>query len=437
MITIIVIFGLLIFLAIAGIPVAFAFLAASAVGLFVALGDLDAALSVLQQTAFGGVKTYTFVVLPLFTIMGLVIGHCGAAKDLFNIVNRRLSGVPGRLAVATVGGNAIFAAVTGVGIASAAAFSHIAYPAMRSFNYQRSFALGAIAGSSVLGLLIPPSVFMIVWALLTEQSIGKLFIAGVIPGLLLALLYAVYAITAAAVRPDWAPRVDSEDAPNDDDSAVRRSELIGGAGVIVLIFVVIGGIWMGIFTPTEASAFGVVGAVILGVLKGMRYAELSNAFLEAGKTVAPILMLIIGAKAYSRLLALEGIPIMVQDGLEATGLGPIGILWLMVVVWIVLGMMIDSVSIMLLTVPIFWPIAQALGFDPIVFALVGILVIEAGVLTPPFGLAAFVVKAAVPDPEVTIRDVFAGSFPYCLMILLVAWLVFMIPGLATWLPSLM
>ena len=420
----------LLVLVVVGVPIVFAFAASAALGLYFALGGLDPMINLLQQSALSGIKEYNFIVIPCFTVMGMLIAHCGAASDLFNVVNRGLRGVPGRLAVATVGGNAVFAAVTGVGVAAAAAFSHVAYPAMREARYSRSFATGCIAGSSVLGLLIPPSVFMIVWAILTEQSVGKLFAAGVFPGLLLALLYAVYCMVYAKLRPSAAPEMAS-----DQQVRLTRVQIGGSLGVGVLIAVTLGGIWFGYFTPTEGSAVGLVGSAILAWAKGMRGRGVFNAFVEAGRTVTPIMLLLLTATIYSKLIALNGIPQEVQALLESMGLGTGGTLLFMVAVWFVLGAMIDSISIMLLTVPIFWPVAQALGIDPIMFALIGILVIEAGVLTPPFGIGVFVVKAAIPDRNIKVSEIFMGSVPYWVLILFLAWLIYVWPPLATWLPS--
>lgn len=415
-----------------GVPVAFGFAAAAAFGLYYSLGGLEPTINLLQQGALSGIKDYNLTVIPFFTIMGMWIAHCGAAKDLYSIVNRGLTGVPGRLAVASVGGNAIFAAVTGVGVAAAAAFSHVAYPVMRQSNYARSYAAGCIAGSSVLGLLIPPSVFMIVWAILTEQSVGKLFAAGVFPGILLATMYALYCGIYAKLRPQDVP--DTKDLKFDP---LTRNEIIGAVGVGILIMVTLGGIWLGYFTPTEGAAVGLFGAAILARVKGMTWRGMFNAMIESGRTVTPILLLMLTATIYSKLIALNGVPQEVQATLEGMGLGPAGTLLFMCIVWFVLGMMIDSISIMLLTVPIFWPVAQAMGFDPISFALIGILVIEAGVLTPPFGLSVFVVKAAVPDPKITVKEIFIGAAPYWIMILIVALVVHYIPEIATWLPNRM
>ncbi|MGN1055956.1 MAG: TRAP transporter large permease [Comamonas sp.] len=421
----------LVVLVMAGVPVIFAFAGSSLFGLYIALEGVWPAMDLVGQTALSGIKEYNFVVIPCFTVMGMLIAHSGAASDLFNVVNRRLHGVPGRLAVATVGGNAVFAAVTGVGVAAAAAFSHVAYPAMRDNHYSRSFATGCIAGSSVLGLLIPPSVFMIVWAILTEQSVGKLFAAGVIPGFLLAAMYAVYCMAFAKLRPKAAPESEGAVVPAD------RQQSLGALYVGLLILVTLGGIWFGFFTPTEGSAVGMIGALLVAWAKGMRWRGIAEAFMESGRTVTPIMLLLLTATMFSKLVALNGLPQEVQSLLQIWGLGPVGTMLFIVAVWFIMGCMIDSISIMLLTVPIFWPIAMSMGFDPIAFALIGILVIEAGVLTPPFGMSVFVVKAAVPDRNLTVREIFVGVTPYWLMILFLAWLIYVWPVLATWLPSRM
>jgi tripartite ATP-independent transporter DctM subunit len=431
------ILGLLATLSLLGVHVAFGFAIAAAIGLYYSLAGWEPMLSLLQQTALSGLRDYNLTVIPLFTAMGMLIAHCGAAADLFNVTNRKLAGIPARLAVATIAGNAIFAAVTGVGVAAAAAFSHVAYPVMRKLNYSRSFATGCIAGSSVLGLLIPPSVLMVIWAVLTEQSVGKLFAAGVVPGILLASLYAIYCMIHAKLDPSIAPEgVEAEVASQVPETTLaKRQEITGWLGVTILILITLGSIWLGFATPTEGAAVGMLGSVVLARLKGMKWAHQFRCIQDSGKTVTPIMLLILCAIMYTKLLALEGVPDTVKSVLESMGLGPSGTFMFMVVVWLVLGCLIDSISIMLLTVPIFYPIALSLGFEPIPFALVGILVIEAGVLTPPFGLGVFVVKAAVPDPELKLSEIFRGVTPYWILILVVAALVYSFPQLALWLPS--
>jgi C4-dicarboxylate transporter DctM subunit len=427
--------GLLIGLILLGVHIGIAFAFCSALGVFLILGSVEAALAILGNTAYEAVRKDVFAVIPLFVLMGDIIARSGAASDLYRICDRVLKRVPGRLAIATIAGNTIFAAVTGVSIAAAAAFSRIAYPEMKKAGYKQSFALGAVAGSACLGMLIPPSVLLIVWAILTEMSVGALFVAGVFPGLMLALLFAIYVIVSASRNPEIAPSIDQIVEPL--TAKEIRSESVGGIGILFLVMLVIGGIWFGLFTPTEAAGFGAIGALLIGIVKGMRGKEILAAIFQAGKTTAPIMFLLITASMYSRLLAIGGAINYIKALFLGLGVDPFLIIGLMVVIWILLGMLIDSVSIILLTVPIFAPIAMALGIDPLAFAIFGILVIEAGLLTPPFGLLVYTVKGAVPDPTATLGMIFLGSFPYFLLILVAAFIVLLVPELANALPNYM
>jgi len=407
--------GLLIGLILLGVHIGVAFAVCSALGVWLMLGSWEPALSILGNTAYEAVRKDVFAVIPLFVLMGDFIARSGAASDLYRICDRVLKRLPGRLAIATIAGNTVFAAVTGVSIAAAAAFSRIAYPEMKKHGYKQSFALGAVAGSACLGMLIPPSVLLIVWAILTEMSVGALFVAGVLPGIVLATLFTIYVVVSAKRNPDIAPSI--EQSNEGLTKAEIRSESIGGIGILFLIALVIGGIWFGLFTPTEAAGFGAIGALLVGLAKGMRGKEIMAAIFQAGKTTAPIMFLLITASMYSRLLAMGGAVNYIKTLFLGLGVDPYMIIGLMVLIWIVLGMLIDSVSIILLTVPIFAPIALALGIDPLAFAIFGILVIEAGLLTPPFGLLVYTVKGAVPDPSATLGKIFLGSFPYFLLIL--------------------
>ena len=427
--------ALLIGLILLGVHIGVSLALCSALGVWLMLGSMEAALAILGNTAYEAVRKDVFAVIPLFVLMGDFISRSGAAADLYRICDRGLKHLPGRLAIATIAGNTVFAAVTGVSIAAAAAFSRIAYPEMRKLGYKQTFALGAVAGSACLGMLIPPSVLLIVWAILTEMSVGALFIAGILPGILLALLFAGYVIIAAIRNPEIAPYTDQNLVEMTPEEV--RSELIGGFGILFLIMLVIGGIWSGMFTPTEAAGFGALGALGIGVIKGMRGAQIIEAIFQAGKTTAPIMFLLITAQMYSRLLAIGGAVNFIKGLFLGMGVDPFMVIALMVIIWIVLGMLIDSVSIILLTVPIFAPIAAVLGYDPIAFAIFGILIIEAGLLTPPFGLLVYTVKGAVPDPTATLAKIFIGATPYFLLILLAAFIVLLQPWLATWLPELM
>ncbi len=418
-----------------GVHIGVALGLASVIGVYLSYGDMTIALSILGSTAYDAIRSQALAVIPLFMLMGEVISRSGAAKDLYLVCDRALQKLPGRLAAATVVGNAAFAAVSGVSIAAAATFSRIAYPEMRSAGYDKSYALGVVTGCACLGMLIPPSVLLIVWAILTEGSVGALFIAGVVPGLLLGLTFVVYCVVVAVRDPSVAPAIErpaGETRPNE-----RRAELISGLGILALVLIVLGGIWLGVFTPTEAAGFGVLGSLVVGWVKGMRRKEFTEAIFNAGRSTAPIMFLLIAGSMYSRLLAVSGGINMIQDLFLGTGLSVIGMILIMTVIWLLLGALIDSISIILLTVPIFVPIAINAGFNEVAFAIYGILITEAGLLTPPMGLLVFTVKAAVPDSSVTLGDIFRGSIPYWIMMLGVAGLLLLIPGLATWLPGLM
>ena len=461
-----------------GVHIAIALGMASALGIFLVTGgSFNVVLAMLGSTAYEALRAYEFAVIPLFMLMGEFVSRSGAVTDVYRAIHRGLQRLPGRLAVATLLGNAIFSFVTGVSIASAAAFSRIAYPEMKRFGYHRGFALGAVAGSSCLGMLIPPSVLMIVWGLLTERSIGQIFLAGVLPGLLLVSLFVCYVLVSAVVRPalvgggkeaaagaspddaahltddaahqtvDAAPRAGDtaqqtvDAAPRAGESAhpaSRRQTWTSGLGILSVVVAVLGGIWFGVFTPTEGAGAGAFIGLMLAIAKGMRLRGAIDAILSVGRTSAPILLLLVSAALYSRTLAMTGVSSGIQGAFLGTDLLPWMLLALMIGIWFILGMVIDSISIMLLTLTIFEPIAVSLGYDPIAFAIIGILAIEAGLLTPPFGLLVYTVKAAIRDEDenISIMEIFRSSTPYWIIMLggLIAIVNF--PQIATYLPSL-
>lgn len=440
--------AVLLVLILGGVHIVVALGISSLLGIYLVTGRFDLVLSMLSSTAFEALHEYVFAVLPLFVLMGEFISKSGCARDVYIGTNRLLVGLPGRLALATVLGNVIFAFVTGSSIAAAAAFSRISYPQMLHHNYDKRFALGLVAGSACLGMLIPPSILMIVWGVITEQSIGALFIAGVLPGFLLASLFCIYILTLSRFRPEFVgdalgARDQGAAAGNStrkrdvaDAREPSRAEIATSSiGLGLLITAVLGGIWLGFFTPTEAAGIGALMAFILALLKGMRLKGLVEAVMESGRILAPLLLLIIMALLYSRLLALSGVVGAVQDNVLGSGLPPWLIIAFIIALWLLLGMFIDSVSIMLLTVPVVAPLAAKLGYNPVGFALVGILAIECGLLTPPFGLIVYAVKTSVSDDSVSLGQVFAGSTPFAVMLLIVTILVAIFPPIATWLPS--
>lgn len=434
---------LLFALVLLGVHVAIALGMTSVVGIFLVTGKWRIVEATLASTAAEAMRDFTFAVIPLFMLMGEFIGRSGAITDIYQAINRGIKSLPGRLAVATVIGNTIFSFVTGVSIASAAAFSRIAYPEMKSHGYHKGFALGAIAGSSCLGMLIPPSVLMIVWGILTEQSIGQLFLAGILPGILLASLYLLYIVGTAILRPELVGEADrTRKEPETElaattDIASSGQVLFSVFGMVFIISGVLGGIWFGLFTPTEGAGAGAALALLFAVAKGMRKKQLLEAIFSVGKTAAPILILLLAAALYSRTLAMTGVTTAIQDFFLGSGLSPLVILAMIVLVWFLLGMVIDSISIMLLTVPIFEPLATALGFDRISFAVIGILAIEAGLLTPPFGLLVYTVKAAIQDTSVSVSQIFKSSVPYWIIMLVGIVSIVLFPQIANFLPELL
>jgi tripartite ATP-independent transporter DctM subunit len=431
-----------------GVHIAIALGITSALGIWLVTGAdwyaFGTVQTMLAATAYEAIRAYVFAVIPLFMLMGEFIGKSGTVTDVYRGINRLLRKIPGRLAIATVVGNALFSFVTGVSIASAAAFSRIAYPEMKRFGYHRGFALGSIAGSSCLGMLIPPSVLMIVWGILTEQSIGQLFAAGIFPGLLLAFLFIVYIFVFALLRPA-AVGIKSgieKTAGNfvsDDEEVSTLQFLVSLVGIILVIVAVLGGIWFGIFTPTEGAGAGALIGLALGIIKGMRLREIINSILSVGRTSAPILLLLVTAALYSRTLAMTGLANAIESVFLGSGMAPWMIVGVMVLIWFALGMIIDSISIMLLTAAIFAPIAVQIGYDPIAFAIIGIIAIEAGLLTPPFGLLVYTVKAAISSEgeDVPVLEIFKSSTPYWIIMLVGMVLIINFPGIATYLPRLL
>lgn len=455
-----IIITLLIGLVLVGVHVAIALGITSAIGIYLVTGKLRIVEATLASTSAEALRDFTFAVIPLFMLMGEFIGRSGAITDIYIAINKGLKRIPARLGIATVLGNTVFSFVTGVSIASAAAFSRIAYPEMKAHGFVPSFALGAIAGSSCLGMLIPPSVLMIVWGILTEQSIGRLFLAGVLPGILLAVMFILYIVMVALLRPEivgeaakdakkvqTAQRAQSAeiiepgqlDAPLDSTQVeLPPAQLFSSLlGVGFIISSVLGGIWMGVFTPTEGAGAGAALALLLAISKGLRWDGFVSAIYSVGKTAAPILILLLCAALYSRTLAMTGVTTAIRSFFEDSGLGPYTVLLIILFIWFILGMIIDSISIMLLTVPIVEPVALAFGFDQLSFAIVGIIAIEAGLLTPPFGLLVYTVKAAIQDEDVGVQQIFWASIPYWLIMLAVVTLIVMFPAISNYLPDVM
>lgn len=422
--------GLMLILIYSGMHVAIGLSLLSFIGVWMLRGSFDLAGNMMVLAFKDSISSYIFGVVPLFVLMGLVVSVAGIGRDCFDVAQQGFRRIAGGLGIATVAANAIFAAITGISIASAAVFTKVAVPEMRRHGYTPHFAVGVVAGSSVLGMLIPPSLLFILYGILTEQSVGALFIAGVIPGILLSLAYIGGILFMARTMPGFI----GGQAPTDDIPLMGWGEIASKLlPIAALIALVLGGIYGGIFTPTEAGAAGAAGALVIAVLKRrLNWRSFWQVLVQTGHTTASICFLIIGASLYSRMLALSGMPSWLGELVLGAGFGADGIVLLMILIMILLGTVLDSSSILLLVLPIAVPILTGLNVDLIWLGVLAILAVEIGLLTPPFGIAVFVIKATLgPDSDITLGQIFKGAFPFALMMAAVMLLVFMLPVLAT------
>ncbi|MBI2203045.1 MAG: TRAP transporter large permease [Candidatus Rokubacteria bacterium] len=424
--------GLLLGTILLGIHVGVALAVLSFAGVWWVKGSFSIALKLLGIAAFGAVSDYVFGVLPLFVLMGLASALSGATADLYNAANVLMPRVRGRLAIATVQANAVFAAITGVSVASAAIFSKVALPEMLRLGYDKRFALGTVGGSSVLGMLIPPSVLFIIYGILAEQSIGKLFIAGIVPGLVLTAVY----VAGISLMVRRNPRLVGGERAVRLANGERWRALGKVWPTATLIALVLGGIYGGLFTPTEAGAVGACGALVLAWLKRrLTWGGLWDTLLETGHATAAIFFLLIAASMYSRMLTLTGLPSRFGELVTGLDLPAHAVIGLFVVIFLVLGTILDSTSIMLVSIPLMLPVVRALGFDVMWFGVVSVVAVEIGLLTPPFGMVVFAMKAVLGDGA-SLEEIFQGTTPFMAMMLFVLGLLILFPSLSTWLPWL-
>ncbi|MFD1193881.1 TRAP transporter large permease [Seohaeicola saemankumensis] len=410
----------------AGLFVPIALMLCSFLGVWAIKGTPLLASKLMALAANDAISSYFFGVVPLFVLMGFIVAEAGLGRDAFDVANAMFRRLRGGLGVGTVGANAIFAAITGISIASAAVFTKIAVPQMIRHGYAPRFAVGVVAGSSVLGMMIPPSLLLILYGILTEQSIGDLFIAGIGPGLLLAVFFAGGIILMAIFTPGFVGR--PEGAPA---ALPPRALLAKGLPIATLIALVLGGIYGGIFTPVEAGAVGSIGALLIGLaLRRLTWAGLWRVLVETGLVTATVCFLIIAAQMYSRMLALSGVPAGLGAWAAGADLGFWGLMILYVLIVIALGMILDSSSIMLILVPLMLPVVVPMGVDLVWFGIVTVLAVEIGLLTPPFGISVYVIKATLDDPAITLADIFKGAAPFALIMLAVLALVIVFPMIA-------
>lgn len=420
-------------LVLAGVHIGVSLALLSVLGIWAITGKGAVAVSLLNTTAYSSVMDYIFAVIPLFVLMGILANLSGATRDLFSSAQVLFGRIRGGLGIATVIANAVFAAITGVSVASAAVFSKLAIPEMMRLRYDRKFAYGIVAGSAILGMLIPPSILMIVYGVLTEQSIGKLFAAGIGPGVVVSIILSAGIWLRVRLNPAIAPMTDA--------GTITRADMLRAAvkpwAVVLLILLVLGGLYGGLFTPTEAGAVGAAGALVLAlVARQVNRASAREVLMDVGRSTASIFLLLIAAQMYSRMLTISGLASALSEwaaGLKVPGMV---IVLAFVLVFLLLGMIIDSVSILLLTIPIMYPVVIKLGYDPIWFGMVSIVAIEIGLLTPPFGMVPFAMQASL-GRSASLEEIFAGSFPFTLLLGVALGCVIAIPPLSTWLPSVL
>lgn len=414
-----------------GLPIAISMLLVSFAGVAMIRNDV-VATRMIGAVANDSLREYLFAVVPLFVLMGLLVTVSGVGKDTFDVFERLLKRVTAGLGIATVFANAIFASITGISIASATVFSRVAVPEMTRHGYTRKFATGVVAGSSVLGMMIPPSLLMIVYAVLAEESVGRMFLAGVGPGLLLSGLFTLTILILAKTRKDFVFETTNDTAAYDDLSIAA---MIGKAVPIVsLMFLVLGGLYGGFFNPTEAGAAGAFGALVIALLrKSLDRRTFWRLLVETGQITVSVLLLIMAATFFSRMLALSGVPRELAEFLLSGPIGPYGFLLVYLAIIIVLGCLIDSISIMLIMLPIALPVASAAGFDLIWFGVLTVVAVEMGLLTPPFGLSVYTIKSALMDSDLRIGEIFSGAFPFVIAMLVSLVILIAFPSIATWL----
>ena len=413
-----------------GMPIAFALMLVGFAGVSY-LASIEAALPIAARTVYEVSAYYPYTVIPLFIVMGGFAGSSGMTKDLYSTFDKWFRKLPGGLGIATIGACAGFAAVSGSSVATAATMGTVALPEMKRFNYHPRLATGSIAAGGTLGFLIPPSIGFIVYGMLTEQSIGKLLIAGMIPGLILAAAYMVIVVAWVKLNPSVAPA-----SPEAVSWREKFSALLGVWEPLAIFLLVMGGIYAGFFTPTEAGAIGATVLFLVAIIKRkLNRQNLVEALLEAVRISVMVLFLVAGANVFSYFLALSTIPMKVATWAAGLEVSPYVIHTIIVVIYLFLGCFLDAISMMVLTMPVIFPVILALGFHPIWFGVIAVLMMEAGLITPPMGLNIFTVAGVAKDTPV--ETIFRGVAPFLFSIFAVVILITIFPRLALFLPNMM
>ncbi len=423
-----VLLGLMLVL-LAGMPIAFALGGIAYLGIWW-LRNMTVANTITVNQIFDLAQTHTFTVLPLFILMGNLIARARISHDLYAASNAFMGHYRGGLAMATIAACAGFSAVSGSSMATASTMSRVAMPPMRKLGYHDSLAAGSITAGGTLGILIPPSVILLIYGILTSTNIGKLFIAGIVPGLLAVIGYLLAIVVVTRLNPAAGPAGPRTPWP-------ERMRLLVGVGPVVVLFVlVLGGIYLGVFTPTEAAGIGAAGAFLFVLARRrLSWTGLWDILAESARTSAMMIALLFGATLFNNFLDLLGFARALSDWLNAMDVSPMMVLLAMMAVYLVLGLFLESLSMMLLTIPIFFPITQALGIDPVWFGILVVVAIEISLITPPVGLNVFILKIMVRN--ITLVTIFRGILPFFIADLVRLAILLAFPALVLFLPRMM
>ena len=424
--------GAILFLMALGMPVALAFLAANIIGAWIFMGG-ERGIGQLLNNGLGALTKYALMPIPLFLLMGEVFFHTGLGARMFNAIDRLLGRLPGRLSYVTVLGGTAFSTLSGSSMGSTALLGSLMVPEMKQRGYKSHMSIGPILGTGGLAIIIPPSALAVLLATLAQIDVAALLIAGVIPGLILAGFYIATIWVQTRIDPTAAPAYDVEPLSAAEKLRLFASEVLPMVGVMVVIVVLM---IRGFVTPSEAAAFGALGVLILAVVyRCLTLEALRKSIIGALRVTLMAYLIVFGSATFSQLLAFSGASRGLVNWATSYDLAPLAMLLVMFLVLLLLGMFMEQISIMLLTVPIFFPLALTLGFDPIWFGLIMLLALEISFTTPPFGLLLFVMKGVAP-PGTTMREIYTSAFPFigCSLLLVVLLVIF--PQLALWLPSL-
>lgn len=427
----IILFGSLVILLLAGVPLVFAIGGVATLFIIILWGPH--ALPILANRTYMTMDQFLLVAVPMFIFMGAMLQRCGIAEDMYELMYHWMGGLRGGLAAGTVLICTMFAAMVGISGAATTSMGLIALPSMRKRGYKKDIALGCISAGGSLGILIPPSVLMIILALTSRQSIGQMFIAGILPGLLLSGLFVAYILIRCYFQKDLGPAVPTGDRL----SLGQRLKLLWGLLLpVCLVFAVMGSMFFGLATPSEASAIGALGAILSAVIKrSLTWENFTSALFITLRLSTMVIWIVFAASAFTALYAVTGASSLLSELITGVG-NPWMVMITMMLILLVLGMFFDPTGIVLLTAPIFFPIVMSLGFDPLWFAILFVINMELAFLTPPFGFNLFYMKAVVP-PDVTMWDIYKSATPFVMLMILGLALCMVFPEIITWLPSLM